>query len=165
MENVWDFEVLKKSEKKRKKFGDKEKVRIFAVPNEKRGSTKGRSSYKDWLRRPSGRQFFKKSEKKFASSKKSLTFATPFEKGFKKDLWKTGRKQVQASTEKTRNREALIPYGIEKRQDGLEIYIEIYNEEFDPGSGWTLAAGLTHASRGAAWELAITFDGDRRKGA
>ena len=23
----------------------------------------------------------------------------------------------------------------------------IYNEEFDPGSGWTLAAGLTHASR------------------
>ena len=25
-----------------------------------------------------------------------------------------------------------------------------YNEEFDPGSGWTLAAGLTHASRGAA---------------
>ncbi len=25
------------------------------------------------------------------------------------------------------------------------------NEEFDPGSGWTLATGLTHASRGAAW--------------
>ena len=24
----------------------------------------------------------------------------------------------------------------------------MYNEEFDPGSGWTLAAGLTHASRG-----------------
>ena len=24
----------------------------------------------------------------------------------------------------------------------------IYNEEFDPGSGWTLATGLTHASRG-----------------
>ena len=41
MENVWDFGVLKKSEKRRKKFGDKEKVRIFAVPNEKRGSTKG----------------------------------------------------------------------------------------------------------------------------
>ena len=27
----------------------------------------------------------------------------------------------------------------------------IYNVEFDPGSGWTLATGLTHASRGAAW--------------
>ena len=26
-----------------------------------------------------------------------------------------------------------------------------YNEEFDPGSGWTLATGLTHASRGAAY--------------
>ena len=26
----------------------------------------------------------------------------------------------------------------------------LYNEEFDPGSGWTLATGLTHASRGAA---------------
>ena len=28
--------------------------------------------------------------------------------------------------------------------------IFFYNEEFDPGSGWTLATGLTHASRGAA---------------
>ena len=26
----------------------------------------------------------------------------------------------------------------------------INNGEFDPGSGWTLATGLTHASRGAA---------------
>ena len=31
-----------------------------------------------------------------------------------------------------------------------EIQSNSYNEEFDPGSGWTLAAGLTHASRGAA---------------
>ena len=30
----------------------------------------------------------------------------------------------------------------------------IYNEEFDPGSGWTLATGLTHASRGVSKELA-----------
>ena len=28
--------------------------------------------------------------------------------------------------------------------------ISLYNEEFDPGSGCTLATGLTHASRGAA---------------
>ena len=40
----------------------------------------------------------------------------------------------------------------------------IYNEEFDPGSGWTLATGLTHASRGAAWELLAIPDGDRRTG-
>ena len=34
----------------------------------------------------------------------------------------------------------------------LKIYNKtfFYNGEFDPGSGWTLAAGLTHASRGAA---------------
>ena len=37
------------------------------------------------------------------------------------------------------------------------------NEEFDPGSGWTLAAGLTHASRGVTLELAS--DDDRRTGA
>ena len=36
------------------------------------------------------------------------------------------------------------------------------NEEFDPGSGWTLATGLTHASRGAAG-VAIPA-GDRRTG-
>ena len=28
--------------------------------------------------------------------------------------------------------------------------LKYYNEEFDPGSGWTLAAGFIHASRGAA---------------
>ena len=39
-----------------------------------------------------------------------------------------------------------------------------YNEEFDPGSGWTLATGLTHASRGAAWTKLALFDGDRRTG-
>ena len=38
----------------------------------------------------------------------------------------------------------------------------LYYEEFDPGSGWTLAAGLTHASRGAA-RVAI-LGGDRRTG-
>ena len=39
-----------------------------------------------------------------------------------------------------------------------------YNGEFDPGSGWTLATGLTHASRGAAWGQLADFDGDRRTG-
>ncbi len=37
------------------------------------------------------------------------------------------------------------------------------DEEFDPGSGWTLAAGLTHASRGVTGELASADD--RRTGA
>ena len=34
-----------------------------------------------------------------------------------------------------------------------------YNEEFDPGSGWTLATGLTHASRGAAWTYLAVVQG------
>ena len=39
-----------------------------------------------------------------------------------------------------------------------------YSEEFDPGSGWTLATGLTHASRGAS-DRKLAFDaGDRRTG-
>ena len=47
----------------------------------------------------------------------------------------------------------------------LEIeYTIFYNGEFDPGSGWTLATGLTHASRGAAWGQLADFDGDRRTG-
>ena len=33
----------------------------------------------------------------------------------------------------------------------IALLMIFYNEEFDPGSGWTLATGLTHASRGAAW--------------
>ena len=45
------------------------------------------------------------------------------------------------------------------------IYYIFYNEEFDPGSGWTLATGLTHASRGAACRKLAFCDGDRRTGA
>ena len=57
--------------------------------------------------------------------------------------------------------------GIERRCSIIKsekIKNDINNEEFDPGSGWTLATGLTHASRGAAGMLAITFAGDRRTG-
>ena len=48
-----------------------------------------------------------------------------------------------------------------KKDTFLKFY---YNEEFDPGSGWTLATGLTHASRGVTdEELALIAD-DRRTG-
>ena len=33
---------------------------------------------------------------------------------------------------------------------GKRFWKFLYYEEFDPGSGWTLATGLTHASRGAS---------------
>ena len=45
----------------------------------------------------------------------------------------------------------------------MSVSNNIYNGEFDPGSGWTLAAGLIHASRGAA-QVAI-LGGDRQTGA
>ena len=35
-----------------------------------------------------------------------------------------------------------------------EVKMIFYNGEFDPGSGWTLATGLTHASRGETIRLA-----------
>ena len=37
---------------------------------------------------------------------------------------------------------------LESSKIEVAILQTIYDEEFDPGSGWTLAAGLTHASRG-----------------
>ena len=43
----------------------------------------------------------------------------------------------------------------------LVTKIKTYNEEFDPGSGWTLATGLTHASRGVFKSLLLTTTGAR----
>ena len=40
------------------------------------------------------------------------------------------------------------PSDLNRIKQDRAIYQTIYDEEFDPGSGWTLAAGLTHASRG-----------------
>ena len=39
-----------------------------------------------------------------------------------------------------------------------------YNGEFDPGSGWTLATGLTHASRGETTLKLASMGVDRRTG-
>ena len=39
----------------------------------------------------------------------------------------------------------------------LMAFTLFYNGEFDPGSGWTLAIGLTHASRGETALSACTF--------
>ena len=85
--------------------------------------------------------------------------------GWKKFIEKTEllyKKQVPRKYNLSRS---VNFFGNYKCQDKLRDIKKIYNEEFDPGSGWTLAAGLTHASRGAARSLAITIVGDRRKGA
>ena len=48
----------------------------------------------------------------------------------------------------------------------LLIYLSnlLYNGEFDPGSGWTLATGLTHASRGETTGKLASPGVDRRTG-
>ena len=48
--------------------------------------------------------------------------------------------------------ESLLSIAEWRRRLVKNIEDIIYNEEFDPGSGWTLATGLTHASRGASWD-------------
>ena len=45
-----------------------------------------------------------------------------------------------------------VNFLINQKEIASEQIKKRYNEEFDPGSGWTLATGLTHASRGAAHE-------------
>ena len=56
---------------------------------------------------------------------------------------------------KISNRQVVVSdYNNKKREIRTESWTELkwnfYDEEFDPGSGWTLATGLTHASRGVA---------------
>ena len=102
--------------------------------------------------------FQKNVAKKFGGNEKMSTFAIPNEKrgtwdlrfGTEKFIEKTDllyKKQVPRKNNLSRS---VNFFGNYKCQDKLRD-LKIYNEEFDPGSGWTLAAGLTHASRGAAW--------------
>ena len=48
--------------------------------------------------------------------------------------------------------------------DCQAIIEKLYNGEFDPGSGWTLATGLTHASRGVTSGKLASHVDDRRTG-
>ena len=58
---------------------------------------------------------------------------------------------MKTSSKPTRFRRKSVRFLWKKLEQGQTRNIKhLYNEEFDPGSGWTLAAGLTHASRGAA---------------
>ena len=110
---------------------------------------------------------WKKIEKKFTEnlvvSKKCLTFAPLSRQQNRKTkdakkIWKyRGRKPESIDvlwgywaakflSSLARESFKAIPLRLELRF--IQNYF--YNGEFDPGSGWTLAAGLTHASRGAA---------------
>ena len=63
--------------------------------------------------------------------------------------WKDWNESTRKQVPNTKDRERRFLLEIKSAGSNLEN-IEIYKEEFDPGSGWTLATGLTHASRGAA---------------
>ena len=73
--------------------------------------------------------------------KKKRTVIIPVYAGHIRGCEKKREKRVSSGSPETE--QMPFPYGWR-----LKIF---YNEEFDPGSGWTLATGLTHASRGAAW--------------
>ena len=68
---------------------------------------------------------------------------------------KTEKKQVRRTTGQAVSYTHLDVY---KRQlNSWKRYY--YNEEFDPGSGWTLATGLTHADVYKRQQLAtVTYD-------
>ena len=93
-----------------------------------------------------------------ADKKKAFTFALPNEKmgGQKrpKDLWKFGNNStiilimVRLQQSKKTKHKSDVNFNLLRVISQIEQFI--YNGEFDPGSGWTLAAGLIHASRGAA---------------
>ena len=114
--------------------------------------------------------FRKKTSEKFGGLKNPpylcKRFSDETEAQKKRVLWKTLYRQTRKNVvrgvahyiiynewNETRNRQLTwkrqLKIGILKTEDNfLKIF---YKEEFDPGSGWTLATGLTHASRGAAW--------------
>ena len=54
------------------------------------------------------------------------------------------------TTRIVRFRSFASAFGGTADERGNNKSIVLYNVEFDPGSGWTLATGLTHASRGAS---------------
>ena len=56
------------------------------------------------------------------------------------------------SQSKQRQSIRLMSFELEVRLQGS---IQDLTQEFDPGSGRTLAACLTHASRAGIWELAL----------
>ena len=117
----------------------------------------------EFLSRLTQKNKIEKFWRKIWKLKNNAYLCSPVRKtGPRKRVWEVHWKDCsivqEASTEKNNLSRSVNSFErIISVSDKLEIYKKLYNEEFDPGSGWTLAAGLTHASRGAAW------DGDSSK--
>ena len=99
-----------------------------------------------FLKQKKSRIFFKKTLKKVCRFKKWYYFCNPFSTKMenKKKIYKFFEK-FEASL-KNSNKYPQFQNRIENNRS-WDKYQIFYNEEFDPGSGWTLAAGLIHASR------------------
>ena len=75
----------------------------------------------------------------------------PQKKGWEQVLW-INDEVVAHRRERSRQKPSDFDWVFEETGLIFKGYLrnEYYYEEFDPGSGWTLAGGLTHASWGAA---------------
>ena len=99
------------------------------------------------------KNFFKKY---FVNSKKVFTFALA-------NLKQTMTEIKVLEEAKEREIFEITIYNQVKKINQSEVNFEwvrqTYNGEFDPGSGWTLAGGLTHASRAVLflrkWESGV----------
>ena len=92
-----------------------------------------------------GRKFLKKY---FASNEKGCNFAAVFRQRIR---WQRTREIWNGWEDRDSVCQTLVlRYEGDTKTSQKVKENNSYNEEFDPGSGWTLAAGLTHASRGAA---------------
>ena len=132
--------------------------------NERIGAYKFLKIVVEW----SGKNNQKIFSKKLARLKKSCTFAPANRmRGENKKEWHVHR-HIELTAQNYSDvilkiRESKIfrvnwkqPSDLNRIKQDRAIYQTIYDEEFDPGSGWTLAAGLTHASRGV--EGACSFE-------
>ena len=135
------------------KFGVSEKSRTFALAFRKyfRMSTKRKSSLK-----------FLHTDKVVQELRARSVFQVRHA-GYMTQSNDRGEYDNKRTFWQTKKTLALV--GENLRSEYFERNIKIfYNGEFDPGSGWTLATGLTHASRGAACIWLARYDGDRRTG-
>ena len=100
------------------------------------------------------KKFEKTLKKIWKVTKKGLIFASAF--ALKTSEAKTRKKEffkILKWTKRSERESRSTRVEIHETHDPARIKISVnnfYHEEFDPGSGWTLATGLTHASRGAA---------------
>ena len=125
-------------------------MRCWKQSDDKKSSS-GKARW-GWMIQAKFRTFRWRNKKNFRKiwkiNKKSLPLQPRFER--KRAIFK----EITYTTSSTSIREGIPSIISTKTQNKRESWAkdikQINNEEFDPGSGWTLATGLTHASRGAA---------------